>query len=314
MQAMLCMVFCLGADLEYAFVEANNLLAEAIPSDRFITAFIGLLDPSVNTVRFHSGGQAPILHYRAATRDFVDYGPTSAPLAAFPMKDLQPAVVVDLAPGDLLALISDGFYEYCDDAGEQFGEPRVQAVVAAHANGSMKRLCEQLYGAVKAFGGSAPQEDDMTVVLVKREGPFARATFKRSIDELEAIFRFTEETFEREGFGMALRSPVDFVLEELFTNVVKYGHRTDAGVHIEVTRLPAGVEVAVIEDDAERFDPTTGPEVDITLSLDERTPGGLGLHLVGKLVDSVEYHYDEARRQARTTFRKTLPATEGGGG
>jgi phosphoserine phosphatase len=118
LQSMLRMAFRLGADLEHAYVEANNLLVEAIPADRFITAFIGLLDPATNAIRFHSGGQAPILHYRAATRDFVNYGPTSFPLAAIPLESLKPAVVIDLRPGDFLALVSVGFYDYCDVAGQ----------------------------------------------------------------------------------------------------------------------------------------------------------------------------------------------------
>ena len=68
MQAMLRMAFRLGADLETAFMQVNNQLAETLPDDRFITAFIGLLDPSTHQLRFHSGGQGPILHFQAATR------------------------------------------------------------------------------------------------------------------------------------------------------------------------------------------------------------------------------------------------------
>jgi serine/threonine-protein kinase RsbW len=187
-------------------------------------------------------------------------------------------------------------------------------VIAAHANGSMKGLCDELYASVRTFADSAPQEDDMTVVLVKRAEGSARGTFKRSIDSLEAIFAFTAETFEREALAAEIRTPVDFALEELFTNVVKYGNRTEAPVHIEMTRLPAGVEVTLVEEDALPFDPTHRPPVDITLPIEERIPGGMGLHLVSKLVDAWEYRYDDARREGLTTFRKSLaPADKGGG-
>ena len=67
MQAMLRMAFRLGADLETAFMQVNNQLAETLADDRFITAFVGLLDPPTHRMRFHSGGQAPILHFQAAT-------------------------------------------------------------------------------------------------------------------------------------------------------------------------------------------------------------------------------------------------------
>ena len=140
-----------------------------------------------------------------------------------------------------------------------------------------------------------------------------RATFERNVDSLERIFAFTAETLEREGLGAEIRTPVDFVLEELFTNVVKYGNRTEASVHVEVARLPTGVEVTLVEEDAVPFDPTNRPPVDTTLPIEDRVPGGMGLHLVGKLVDSWEYRYDDARREGRTTFRKTLAATDQGG-
>ena len=69
MQAMLRMAFRLGADLETAFTQVNNQLADTLPDDRFITAFIGLLDVATHRMRFHSGGQGPILHFQAATGD-----------------------------------------------------------------------------------------------------------------------------------------------------------------------------------------------------------------------------------------------------
>src|SRR5258706_1238848 len=111
MQAMLRMALRMGADLETAFMQVNNQLAPSLADDRFVTAFIGLLDPAAHRLRFHSGGQAPILYFEAATRAFTRHKPTSFPLAAMPLASLKPAVAVDMKPGDLLVLLSDGIYE-----------------------------------------------------------------------------------------------------------------------------------------------------------------------------------------------------------
>jgi serine/threonine-protein kinase RsbW len=140
----------------------------------------------------------------------------------------------------------------------------------------------------------------------------ANASFRRSVDALDEIFGFTAETFTREGIDHALRPDIDFVLEELFTNVVKYGRPSVSGVQVQITKVSGGVEVAITEDDADRFDPTDTPDVDTTLAIGKRVPGGLGLHLIRRLVDSLEYRYDEERRQARITFRKMLAAAEQG--
>jgi len=130
------------------------------------------------------------------------------------------------------------------------------------------------------------------------------ASFERRIDVLAEIFAFTTAAFARQGVPAALLSDVDFVLEELFTNVVKYG-RGQAPVAIAIAAIPSGVEVTLTEPEADRFDVTQAPPVDISLPAAQRRPGGLGLHLIPRLVDSVQYGYSEEERCSRVVFRKT---------
>ena len=129
--------------------------------------------------------------------------------------------------------------------------------------------------------------------------------FRRDVDAIEELFAFTSDAFSAEGIDPGLRPTVDLILEELFTNVVKYGRKSGAAVHVELARAPGGVQVTLIEEDADRFDPTAAPAVDTAMPLEARRPGGLGLHLVKKLADSIEYRYVEASRQGRTAFRVT---------
>jgi phosphoserine phosphatase len=169
MQAMLRMAFRMGADLETAFRQVNNQLAGYLAEDRFVTAFVGLLDPSTHRLRFHSGGQAPILLFEARTRESRRYKPTSFPLAAMPIQSMRPAIEVDMQPGDILALLSDGIYEYRNAGGEEFGELRVEALLQRHHSLPAAELAAKILASVQAFAGNAMQEDDMTVVLVKRK-------------------------------------------------------------------------------------------------------------------------------------------------
>jgi len=169
MHAMLRIAFRLGADLETAFRQVNNRLAETLASDRFITAFIGLLDPSNHRMRFLSGGQGPILHFQAATGMCVRHKPTSFPLGVMPLSVSLPAVTLEMQPGDILVLVSDGIYEYHDAGGDTFGEQRVHALVRAHYKKPTAELLAILLQAVRDFAKGAPQQDDMTAVLVKRE-------------------------------------------------------------------------------------------------------------------------------------------------
>jgi sigma-B regulation protein RsbU (phosphoserine phosphatase) len=305
MQAMLRIAFRLGTDLESAFLHVNNRLAETLPADRFITAFIGLLDPQTHRLRFISGGQGPILHHRAADDGCVRYRPTSFPLGAMPLAAAKAATEIEIQPGDTLVLLSDGFYEAERKDGEAFGEARVEAFVSAHRDESMRALLSRLTEAVDAFGQGAEQQDDMTAVLVRRQPArsTAQRSFRRTFDSLPAIVAFTEGAFAEQGIDPGLRGAIDFGIEELFTNMVKYGG-SDADVRIAIDRVDGGVEVTLIDYDVAPFDVTQAPDADTGAPLDARTPGGLGLHLVRRLVDSITYDYSTERRQSRVRFRK----------
>jgi len=168
MQAMLRVSFRLGATLDEAYVQVNNQLEEDLPDDRFITAFMGFLDPASHEVSYHSCGQGPILHYRAAQGRCDWYKPTSFPVGVMPLQAAGKAGALHLEPGDVLGLISDGVYEYTRKDGEQFGESRVAEVLQAHHELPMAELTQKLVAAARAFGGDAPQADDITVVMVRR--------------------------------------------------------------------------------------------------------------------------------------------------
>ena len=168
MHAMLRMAFRLGADLELAYAQVNDQLADTLADDRFITAFIGLLDPATHRMRFVSAGQGPILHYQAADGTFARYHATSFPLGAMHLPSPRTAATLELLPGDLLLVLSDGIYEQHDAQGQMFGEQRVERIVLEQLQAPMAELAARLLQAVQSFSGSSAQEDDITLVLLKR--------------------------------------------------------------------------------------------------------------------------------------------------
>ena len=142
----------------------------------------------------------------------------------------------------------------------------------------------------------------------------AHRSFRRSFDSIPDIFAYTAEVFASEHVDSELLPSVDLTLEELFTNMVKYGAST-AQVRIDIIKVEGGVEVTLTDYDVEPFDVTQARDVDINLPIEQRKPGGLGLHLIRRLVDCVHYEYFTESRQSRITFRKTQagPAASDGG-
>ncbi|MDX1480676.1 MAG: ATP-binding protein [Woeseiaceae bacterium] len=124
--------------------------------------------------------------------------------------------------------------------------------------------------------------------------------FPRSLDELRNIVAFTERFFAEHDIDDSLRYIVDLCTEELFVNMVTYDTETDADILVEMRPHERGVEVSITDFDVERFDPRTASPVDVEAPLEKRSPGGLGLFLVLKMVDSINYEY--RNRQSRITF------------
>ena len=113
--------------------------------------------------------------------------------------------------------------------------------------------------------------------------------FSRSFDEIKEIVSFTEQFFKEHNIDVAMRYLVDLCVEELFVNMVNYNTETDADIRVEMLPHEHGVEVSLTDYEVKRFDPRDISPVDIDAPLDQRTPGGLGLYLVLKMVDSIHY-------------------------
>ena len=124
--------------------------------------------------------------------------------------------------------------------------------------------------------------------------------FNRSFDELKNIVTMTETLFKDEGLQPGLRHVVDLATEELFVNMVTYNTESDEDILIQMRPHEHGVEISLTDYDVDRFDPTATSPVDIHAPLEERTPGGLGLYLVLKMVDSI--HYEYRNRKSKITF------------
>jgi anti-sigma regulatory factor (Ser/Thr protein kinase) len=125
-------------------------------------------------------------------------------------------------------------------------------------------------------------------------------------EELVRLSLFITGFCEQKGLSTDLELALNLVAEEAFMNVVMHGHAQEGGHEIGVTLTHRGHQVELtVEDDATEFNPLNAAEVDPDASLDQRRIGGLGIHLLRKLM--TELHYERSGGKNRLTMRKLIP-------
>ena len=128
------------------------------------------------------------------------------------------------------------------------------------------------------------------------------------IETVPQLNDFIDGICDEAGIDMSLAMSLNLAIEEAVVNVMEYAYPdgTKGDVNIEVTTGESFIQF-VITDSGKPFDPTAKGEVDTTLSAEERPIGGLGIHLVRQIMDSVNYEY--ANGMNILTLRKELATT-----
>jgi anti-sigma regulatory factor (Ser/Thr protein kinase) len=115
--------------------------------------------------------------------------------------------------------------------------------------------------------------------------------FGRTLGSLESIFGFVAGFLEANGLPAAAAFELDLVIEELFTNMVKYHPLGASEIEIGLSRSGSDVVVVIRDSGVEPFDPTAAPPPDLDRPLHERRAGGLGLHLVRRIARDLRYEH-----------------------
>ncbi len=131
-----------------------------------------------------------------------------------------------------------------------------------------------------------------------------RALFKRSLASLEEVFAFTEQFFAGQDVDEKHLYAINLVIEELFTNMVKFNETGPENVAVEMLRRDDAVQVQLSDREPEPFDVTAPQALDVDAPVERREEGGMGLFLVQKFVDSLDYAYRDGT--STITFVKKL--------
>jgi serine phosphatase RsbU (regulator of sigma subunit) len=154
-----------AADLVSALESVNRSFYASTAGNHFATLFAGHYDDLTGRIRYVNCGHCPPLLLRA-TGEVERLAVTATALGMFEAMNCD-ARELELQPGDLLAIFSDGVTDATNASGDEFGEARLVAALGASRDGAVSDIVDRVMAAVLSFGTGGARHDDMTVVVAR---------------------------------------------------------------------------------------------------------------------------------------------------
>jgi sigma-B regulation protein RsbU (phosphoserine phosphatase) len=155
-----------GSRPAQAIRDANTIISHDTKSGMFVTLFYGFLDSSTRTLTYVNAGHNPPIHYRAADGTLFELPATGIAIGALP-DTTYTQESVQLVPGDILILYTDGITEAENAGQEMFGLDRLEKTILASHALPAQEISEEILTAVRSFIGDHPQSDDITLMVIR---------------------------------------------------------------------------------------------------------------------------------------------------
>ena len=291
----------------------NKTLCESNDADMFVTAFIGYYNwASGRLVYVNAGHNPPLIKKRGEGYRFLRSKPGF--FLAF-MEDAEfREEKITLEAGDVLYLYTDGVTEAMNPEDEQFSDPRLMAVMNKYVDNPIEELLPSVKQEIDDFVRGAEQSDDITMLALKVNsvgGTYvSKLKVEASKDNLESVLEFVKKELEWYNLFGEVLGDIIVATEEIFVNIANYAYNPEerGGVEISVQLSPPDVPpggfvgkeptdssmgkvVISFTDNGSPFSPLERADPDLDLPLAEREIGGLGVFMVKKLMDKVDYCY-----------------------
>lgn len=279
----------------------NNAMSEMNESSMFVTLFIGVLNLRNGQLNYSNAGHNPSV----TIKDKAEMLPVDAniPLGLIPnwtYTNQQSS----LQPGDTIFLYTDGLTEAENASHQLFGEERMMEILSKTTH-NPHDIINTMTDAIHKFVGDAEQSDDLTMLAIepnqflgdeKLPDNCEDITLPNDVKAVPQLASFIEEVAEKHGADLSTVMNINLALEEAVVNVMNYAYPKGTSGEINVNAsFNEGTLVFTLSDAGTPFDPTQSKEPDLSLEAEDRPIGGLGIHLIRQLMDSIEYRRENGR-------------------
>ena len=272
--------------------EVNNKVCSRNRAGLFVTVWLGILEVSTGRiVCANAGHDDPVVCRKNGEFELVKsrHGLVLGTIEEIQYKDLE----FTLNSGDKLFLFTDGIPDAKNAAGKRFKIDGMLSALNLHRNKTPQGIIKGVKESVDAFVGDAPQFDDITMLCLEMNGSVVRKslTTEAVLDQLDEVKGLVNGVLDEVGCPKKIRKKITLSVEEVFVNIANYAYGSDGGtVSVDVEGSCTGVAIT-FRDSGVPYDPLKKPDPDVTLSVDQRQIGGLGVYLVKKNMDTLSYSY-----------------------
>ena len=282
-----------GLEPDEIFTIANEKLCENNDAGMFVTAWLGILDTKTGLMKFANAGHNPPLFKRNGNK--FEYMKARSGMLLAGMEGIKYRKnELQLVPGDKIYLYTDGVTEATDNNTELYGEQRLLEFVNSLENVEPESLCKFIKEDVDKFVGTAPQFDDITMLAMNFDAIIGDETVSVVPDanSREVVNAFADSLSAKIEIMPKIANKINIVFDEIYANIVNYSKATLATVSY---RIENGKLHISFSDNGVPYNPLEAAEPDTTLSAEEREIGGLGIFMVKKMTESMEYEYKDGK-------------------
>lgn len=273
--------------------KVNNQLCENNDAEMFVTVWLGILEISTGKLLCaNAGHEFPAIRRKGGQFElFRDkHGFVLAGMENARYREYE----ITLGSGDSLFVYTDGVTEATDSGNRLYGTQRMLGALNAGGEMDCERRLAGVRADIDAFVGDAPQFDDITMLTLTMGEVEANRMHKITVKPESAAMAeataFFEGILEEQGAPQRIIAQVNIVVDEIFSNIVQYSGATLATLGCEAD----GRHIAMrFSDNGRPYDPTKQPDPDVTLPLEQREIGGMGIFMVRKIMDVVDYTYSD---------------------
>lgn len=289
----------MGSDPSGVFTKVNHMLCEGNENNMFVTAWLGILDTETGVLTYANAGHNPPVIKRGGSA--FAYLKTRAGFVLGGMEGIKyRQQELQLEPGDRLFLYTDGVTEAEGVDGTFYGTDRLLEFLNAHRADGLEQVLKGLHEEIEAFADGMEQADDVTMMLMeyrqkKESSDFPERVFAASENQLEKVTAYVEEVLEQSGCPAKTSMQIAVCAEEIFVNIAKYAYTEREETVSLGIKCEDGQAVMRFTDHGVPYDPLARKDPDVKRSAKDREIGGLGIYIVKKTMDDVQYQYQNGK-------------------